>query len=429
MQSARASITPRRRPKTSLRKQAPSTPRTVSMRQHRLHDLPGSLRIGAPVPERASETKWNLLNTRFPEQPAQSRIPTVIDPSETETPVWIHPRFPRLLLRISSTLPLNLFRCSPDAFILAAGKSNCRAADRLHRASNLSGSCRGRRRKLQTQLDQRPSFIKSSRRPIAVPTSERCSGRRRCLGPAFPRGNASRASPAELLAALSRSSRSIQELKSMALLPRRQQTPIDLPTSAWCNPQRCALLIGAVGAVPSARRADGRRHLDGRTESRGARGIEIQPRLSALRRCTGIAERRATRGCQHFNRMRARPLEELIGVDAQALRPWFCETSELAGIDTGAQPRADARSKVSSQRQRCFMIAGRRNTTRPLRSRVVDECGTTASTSIRHRRRSICARGVSDRLGRSGIPDCRIASVAPRGVERVHKCPSRVALR
>ena len=44
------------------------------MRQRRLRDLLGLLRIGAPVPERASETKWNLLNTRFPEQLARSRI-------------------------------------------------------------------------------------------------------------------------------------------------------------------------------------------------------------------------------------------------------------------------------------------------------------------------------------------------------------------
>ena len=50
-------------------------------------------------------------------------------------------------------------------------------------------------------------------------------------------------------------------------------------------------MIGAVGAVPSARRADGRRHLDGRTESRVARGVEIQPRVSALRCGTGIAEK------------------------------------------------------------------------------------------------------------------------------------------
>ena len=44
------------------------------MRQRRLHDLPGLPRIGAPVPERASETKWNLLNTRFPEQLARIGI-------------------------------------------------------------------------------------------------------------------------------------------------------------------------------------------------------------------------------------------------------------------------------------------------------------------------------------------------------------------
>ena len=313
--------------------------------------------------------------------------------------------------RISSTLPLNLFRCSPDAFILAAGRSNRRAADRLHPASDLSGSCRGRRRKLQTQLDQRPRFIKSSRRPIAVPTSERCRGRRRCLEPAFPSGNASRAAPAELLAALSRSSRSIQALKSMALLPRRQQTPIDLPTPAWCNPQRCALLIGAVGAVPSARREDGRRHLDDRTESRGARNPGFQPRLSALRRCTGIAERRATRGCQHFNRMRARPLEELIGVDAQALRPWFCETSELAGIDTGAQPRADARSKVSSQRPKVFhdWRPSKHDATATVQSRRrVRDNGIDIEFTVGGAGLDLCERRLRS-PDRSGIPVCRIA--------------------
>ena len=44
------------------------------MRQRRIRNLPGLPGIGAPVPERASEIMWNLLNTRFPEQRAQSRI-------------------------------------------------------------------------------------------------------------------------------------------------------------------------------------------------------------------------------------------------------------------------------------------------------------------------------------------------------------------
>ena len=90
-----------------------------SMRQRRLRDLLGLLRIGAPVPERASETMWNLLNTRFPEQLAQSRIrhdrpvrggDADLDPSA----------FSSDSLRISSTLSLNLIRCSRDAFILAS---------------------------------------------------------------------------------------------------------------------------------------------------------------------------------------------------------------------------------------------------------------------------------------------------------------------
>ena len=117
-------------------------------------------------------------------------------------------------------------------------------------------------------------------------------------------------------------------------------------------------------------------------------------------------------------------------VDAQALRPWFCQTSDLAGIDIDAQPGANARSKVSSWRQRCLMIAGHRNTTQPL--------GLESSTCAgqRHRHRFIIGGAGLDlcerRLrspDRSGIPVCRIASVAPRGVERVHKLPSRAALR
>ena len=77
------------------------------MRQRRLHDLPGLPRIGAPVPERASETKWNLLNTRFPEQLARIGIrhdrpvpdgDAGLDPSAVSSDS----------LRISSTLQLNL---------------------------------------------------------------------------------------------------------------------------------------------------------------------------------------------------------------------------------------------------------------------------------------------------------------------------------
>ena len=77
------------------------------MRQRRLRDLPGLPGIGAPVPERASETKWNLLNTRFPEQLAQSRIrhdrpvrggDSDLNPSAISSAT----------LRISSTLPPNL---------------------------------------------------------------------------------------------------------------------------------------------------------------------------------------------------------------------------------------------------------------------------------------------------------------------------------
>ena len=90
-----------------------------SMRQRRLRDLLGLLRIGAPVPERASETKWNLLNTRFPEQLA--RIGIRHDRPVPDGDADLDPSaFSSDSLRISSTLSLNLIRCSRDAFILAS---------------------------------------------------------------------------------------------------------------------------------------------------------------------------------------------------------------------------------------------------------------------------------------------------------------------
>ncbi len=78
-----------------------------SMRQRRLRNLPGLLRIGAPVPERASETRWNLLNTRFPEQLA--RIGIRHDRPVPDGDADLDPSaFSSDSLRISSTLPLNL---------------------------------------------------------------------------------------------------------------------------------------------------------------------------------------------------------------------------------------------------------------------------------------------------------------------------------
>ena len=118
-----------------------------------------------------------------------------------------------------------------------------------------------------------------------------------------------------LLAALSRSSRSIQALKSPGT-SAEATADANLISQPWhtvqpavmrAADQRCRRrAVGSPGGL-----ADD--IFDGRKESRGARGIEIQPLISALRCGAGVAERRVTRGRRHLNRMRAEPLVELFG--------------------------------------------------------------------------------------------------------------------
>ena len=159
------------------------------------------------------------LELQIPGAARSKPNPTMIDPSETGTPNWIHPRFPRLPSESPLPFQLNLSlmfkRCfhpgrrrNPVAvpqidFIPLRTSPDRAAVDVANSKHNL--------------INGQPSS-NTSRRPIAVPTSERCSGQRRLVERPDPGGNALRASHAGLLAALSRSSRSTQALNSQALL-------------------------------------------------------------------------------------------------------------------------------------------------------------------------------------------------------------------